>query len=67
MSIYTAAAGAFVTIARVTRDRMVLPLTWLDIAAAYDAGLRHGVDNRMSGKKQLRVIDKQRRELETPT
>jgi hypothetical protein len=47
---YTIAANAYVA---TTRKKNPCEATWFDVAAAYDAGLYHGVNAQKSAEKAL--------------
>lgn len=47
---YTTAANSYVA---TTRKKNPCEATWFDVAAAYDAGLYHGVKARESAEKAL--------------
>lgn len=49
MSDYSESAKAYVEVERRTKD----VATWMDVAAAYDAGMRHGLEARRNAMRQL--------------
>jgi hypothetical protein len=58
---YTMAAFAFLRLLRAHHDRP----TWFDVTAAYDAGLKHALENRESARRAVAMRDKRQTESES--
>jgi hypothetical protein len=60
---YSASANAYVKVERRGTDRVA---TWFDVAAAYDAGMKHALEALQSAKAQIKKLHARCAEVSKP-